>query len=299
MKKIIASTILLLVLASSAVAKDLKILTIGNSFSICLARYLPCVVHDAPGHTVTLTSAYISGCPLERHWANIETSEKDPEARQYDVNTVSSDNPLAQAKVRGNINELIKKGDWDIITIQQASPKSWDYATYQPYAARLITYIREHAPEAEIVIQQTWAYNAADKRLHTDNEKGWGFDQTGMFERVRDAYRRLAAEHGLRVIPVGEAVQNARALGPAPVPPATDDGETLTSADADIVGVGKDTIHLNPRGEYLQACVWFGALFGEDASSITFVPPGMDAGYAKTLRTCAQKALVEYKQHKK
>ena len=36
--------------------------------------------------------------------------------------------------------------------------------------------------------------------------------------------------------------------------------------------LGRDTIHLNLRGQYLQACVWFAFLYGHRTDEITFVP---------------------------
>lgn len=289
MKKILTTTLIAAACAATAMAKDLNVLMIGNSFSVCLGRYLPSIVHNAPGHTLSLTSAYIGGCPLDRHWSNIQATEKDPGQKQYSVKTWNSANPAKVDDSQDSINALIKKGGWDIITIQQASPKSWDYKTYQPFAGNLIAYIREHAPSAEIVIQQTWSYRATDNRINPENEKGWGFDQAGMFQRVRDAYAQLAAATKLRVIPVGQAVQNARAAAPQ-VPQK--DKEPLTGTDADVVGAGGDNIHLNRRGEYLQACTWFASLFGDNATTIKFIPKDFDPGYAQTLQTCAQQAVT-------
>jgi len=177
MKHILVSAVLPFALAGSATARELKVLAIGNSFSISLTHYFPAIVHAAPGHTLRFTNAFIGGCPLDRHWANIEETEKNPDAKQYDVDAMSSDNPHERVKSRDSINALIKQGGWDIISIQQASPKSWDYETYQPHADKLIAHIREHAPDAEIVIQQTWSYNAADNRIREGEEGYCGCDE--------------------------------------------------------------------------------------------------------------------------
>ncbi len=275
------STLLgLTLVCGTAAAKDLNVLMIGNSFAVCVGRYLPAIVNAAPEHTLKLTSAYIGGCPLDRHWANIEESEKNPDAKQYRIDAWTSAAPADKITTTGNINTLIKLGGWDVITIQQASPKSWSYDTFQPYADNLISYIKKYAPGAQIIIQQTWSYNAADNRIKPGTDNTWGFDQAGMFDRVRDAYRHLARACQLPVIPTGLAVQYARASG----------------LGNDVVGAGDDTIHLNRRGEYLQACVWFAALFGADANTITFKPDDMTDDDAKNLRACAQKAVKDYEQ---
>ena len=43
---------------------------------------------------------------------------------------------------------MIKAAKWDIVTIQQGSPESWNKAKTQPAADELIAYIRKNAPQA-------------------------------------------------------------------------------------------------------------------------------------------------------
>ena len=58
-------------------AKELKVLAIGNSFSVCVTRNLPQMVASVPGNRIILTSASIGGCSLERHWNEWSKAEKD------------------------------------------------------------------------------------------------------------------------------------------------------------------------------------------------------------------------------
>ena len=53
-----------------------------------------------------------------------------------------------------------------------------------------------------------------------------------------------------------------------------------------------DTTHLNRFGEYLQACVWFGALFGTDVREIGYAPSFVSPDMAALLRSCAARALA-------
>ena len=57
-----------------------------------------------------------------------------------------------------------------------------------------------------------------------------------------------------------------------------------------------DSIHLNPDGEYLQACVWFSFLYGEPVDKITWAPDNMNPDFAALLRKCAKEALESYQQ---
>ena len=144
--------------------------------------------------------------------------------------------------------------------------------------------------------------------------KEFGFDQTGMYDRIRDAYSKLAEKYKLRVIPVGDAVQLFRKYIPVKYEPPTETFEypKRPSSRGDIVGSARwevkgeekklmvDYIHLNPDGRYLQACVWFSALYGVPADKITWLPKkGVSKETGALLRKCAKEALDEYPQVKR
>jgi len=292
-------------------AKELKVLMIGNSFSQCVGKYLPQIVNSVPGHKLELTGAFIGGCPLERHANNLKQAEENPEFKPYSIAFWNSDPGAKKVKtVKGNVNDLLKNHRYDIITIQQHSGRSWNYQTYQPFADELVAYIRKYQPQAEIVIQQTWAYRCDAPLLQPNPQAKWEFDQNGMFERLRDAYRQLAEKYRFRVIPTGSAVQKFRQRTPVKFQPSGENFEypNLPSSEGDVVGrafwkedpktgqkrLHYDRHHLNPNGQYLQACLWFAFLYGEKVDKIAFVPADMDKTLADLLRKCAQEALDEY-----
>ena len=272
MKHLILSVIVLSFLLNPLCShgKELKVLTIGNSFADSVFKYLPSIVGASDDSQLVLKRANLGGCSLQRHWNNVEKSQTDPQYAPYSGKT---------------LKQWLTAEKWDVVTIQQASHESWKPDSYQPYAENLIKFVRENAPQAEIIVQQTWSYNISDKRIGGDNPS-WGFDQTGMYERLTANYRKLAADNGFRIIPSGQAVQNARAaIG------------TITPEN-DVVGAGKDTIHLNDKGQYLQACVWFMFLFDKTATDIKFQPKSIDAETTALLQTAAEKAVKEFPQTK-
>lgn len=57
-------------------AKELNVLMIGNSFSVCVGQYLPQIVANAPDNELILTSAFISGCSFEQHYDALIKAEK-------------------------------------------------------------------------------------------------------------------------------------------------------------------------------------------------------------------------------
>lgn len=286
--------------------KELKILMIGNSFSVSVANDLHQIVRAAPDCKMTLVSAYIGGCTLNGHWKNIEKAEQDPKHQQYWVSVWKSDAPKGVSRTKGSVNQLLKQ-KWDIVTIQQGSHESWDLKFYEPAVEKLIAYIRKNAPDAEIVLQQTWAYRIDDARL-----RSWKLTQTEMYEKLNHAYTTIAEKYQLRMIPVGNAVQIARkALNIQSTAPAADQLPSklkhpdLPSFNNDIVGqshwtqnkktqtmvMKTDPFHLNDRGKYLQACVWFSYLFGKNAEEIKYIPPYIEAEYAASLQKFAREAV--------
>lgn len=48
---------------------SLKVLMIGNSFSICVGNQMPQIAKSL-GLKLELGSLYIGGCSLQKHWAN-------------------------------------------------------------------------------------------------------------------------------------------------------------------------------------------------------------------------------------
>ena len=282
---------------------------IGNSFSICVGKFLPQMVRCFPGNTLKLTSCYIGGCSFETHWNNFLEAEKNPGFSPYRI-TIWDSTTLKKPKFHGNVNDRLKTEKYDIITIQQASRDSIDYATYQPYADELISQIKKYQPQAEIVIQQTWSYRADApllKEMMMNNEE--------MYQKLEEAYYAFARAYALRQIPTGYAVQVSRALSeikfenydwavldtlhwpdlPRQAGDVAGNFRWMKNAEGEMV-ICRDTNHLNMRGEYLQAAVWCGFLYGVDPEAISYVAPKLGRTDAAFLRKCAKTALENFKQ---
>ena len=73
------------------------------------------------------------------------------------------------------------------------------------YGDKLVAKIRELAPTAKIVVQETWSYTPWDRRLGK-----WKIDQNEMYERLHDAYADFASMYSFDVIPMGTAIQQWR-----------------------------------------------------------------------------------------
>lgn len=285
----------------------LKVLMIGNSFSICVLRYAP-IVASKLGCPLDMASLYIGGCPLERHAANIaagEYHEHKPYLVTWNFSSLEDQSKASFAGIlaksadsnghveyHGNIPAMLSAEKWDVVTIQQASHESWNAATFHPWADLVVSEVRRLAPQAKIMIQETWSYCNGDGRICDQASGGpgsWGFDQAGMSDRVSANYRALSAKFGFEIIPTGTAIRLFRER--KPVSAISDDvvGNMRIDENGKLYG---DSIHLNHDGEYLQACTWIAALFGADVASLDWAP-GDEMRHPETaplLRECAADA---------
>ena len=285
--------------------QPLRVLVIGNSFSRSLIRELPSLMAAEPGYKLDLFDMYIGGCSLERHISEYESALADPEHKPYRIDRIAPGGVL-EPDYMSNLVEMLDGRVYDLVTIQQASPQSFRPESWLPWGDKLIGIVRKALPEAKIAIQETWSYRPDSPRF-----ADWGIDSDTMFKWLREVYLERSRHYGFEVIPTGDAVATFRRrydyrfAGFDPARLGRIKYPQLPPDDGDIVGSYRwkedengvpvltlDAIHLNRAGGYLQACVWFGALFGADVRKITYVPDHLSQAKAELLRECAALALA-------
>lgn len=285
--------------APATTGKTVRLLTVGNSFSQNATRHLKDLA-TAGGHTLIHRPIVVGGASLQLHAEKAQKHEED-----------ANDKAGLYADGR-SLEQALAEQPWDFVTIQQASLKSHDLGTYRPYAGQLRDYIKKHAPSAELLVHQTWAYRCDDPRFAAKTSKpGEPATQEAMYQGLTRAYRTIAKELGARLIPVGDAFYRAdndpqwgyrpdknfdfRNAQPPALPDQThslhvgwrwarqQDGQTKLSMDGH---------HANTAGEYLGACVFYEVLFGQSVVGNAFVPPGLDPAYARFLQQTAHEAVT-------
>ena len=306
MKKIVVMAALACASVFAAETKSLKVLMIGNSFSICLLQEMPGVA-KAMDLKLDLCSLYIGGCSLERHWQNVCKPETNPYTLGWNYGGVKNDPNAAVAKVavktegkdhRGkivkftgaNIPSALTADKWDVVTIQQASHFSWKPESYHPYGDDLVKTIKKLAPQAKIVVQETWSYTPWDKRF-----ANWGIDQNEMYAKLHDAYAAFAKPYGFDVIPVGTAVQAWRSQLPVKYSENSFGGDVCGSAkftneNGKWVPHG-DVFHFNADGHYLQALVWVAKLYDVDVTKCPYAPKQLVGAKAELMKKVAMEAV--------
>ena len=281
---------------ASAKTKTVRLVTVGNSFSQNATKYLDDLV-KAKGHTLIHRPLAIGGASFEVHWDKAQLHETNP------------DDPRGLYGKKSLRQELMGEA-WDFVTIQQASIKSHNVATYRPFAKDLHAYIKKAAPKAEVLVHQTWAYRVDDPRFTKPSKSpGEPTTQKEMYDGLTKAYQTIASELGARIIPVGDAMYLADTdakWGYQPdkkfdfknaVAPALPDqkhslhtGWRWTAAKDGKKSLSMDGHHANVAGEYLGACVFYEILFGESVVGNTFVPKTIDRDYAHFLQETAHRA---------
>ena len=253
-----------------------KVLTIGNSFAENSIRFLPALA-KAGGKQLILFRANLAGHSLEHHAGYIKTFEADP------LNPIGSPYTVPMKadgiKKKISLREALQRDVWDVVTIQQVSQRSPQYETFQPHARKLIAYIEKYAPQARILIHETWAYSS-DCSRYQDPKTPHLKDPETMYQNLKAAYGKLSAESGLGMIRVGDAFHSV-----------------ITSPDPiRLHGIKKDgtgDIHANANGQFLGAAMFYEAVFNDSVLNNPFVPSGVPPEVAQRLREVAHATPIQ------
>ena len=211
--------------------RTIKILAIGNSFSVDAGAFFADIAR-ADNIQIILGIASIGGGTLQDQWNAIN---EDRAVYQYRL----TDTGMTKDR---KLTNILADDDWEYIVLQQASHYSGMYETFQPYLADIAGYLTVNKPDAEIVMHQTWAY---DENAAHSGYANYNNSQKEMYEGIVSSYNQAAQSLGARLIPCGDAFQNARKDKRFDVKTR---GKPLT-AD----GYHASALH----GRYLLASVWY------------------------------------------
>lgn len=216
----------------------MKILSIGNSFSADAHAYLHALAEQR-GIDLTTVNLAIGGCSLQTHWENVVNNN---------ANYLHSINGGEWAEQLVTIEQIIKKEQFDAVTLQQVSHFSGQYETYQPYLNDLIAYVRKFQPSADLYIHRTWAYEIDSQH---SGFVSYERDQKKMYKAICDASKTACLATGGTLIPAGDVIQALRERLSAF--DYTNGGESLCC----------DGFHMSHTyGRYAVALTWLAVLSG-------------------------------------
>lgn len=254
--------------SASAQNDTLRVLAIGNSFSVDGVEFLKDIA-AAQGKAIVVGNAQIGGCSLDRH---LREAKSDNPVYSFSLDRGTEREVRKEATLRS----CLEREPWDYVFLQQQSLLAGQYDSYRPYIDSLMSYVRRNVPDGDKVrfgFHQTWAY-AKD---HTDKFYSlYRHDQMRMYRAIVKSARRVCREMKIRtVVPSGTAIQNGR---------SSRLGDTFN----------RDGYHMHKTlGRYTVACAWFETLFGEPVREGGFVPEGLDPDKAAIAREAARRAVAK------
>ena len=219
----------------------MKILCIGNSFSVDVSTYVHQIAESA-GKNIEIYVLYIGGCPIDLHYKNFLSGEK-----AYEFYKNGERNPLMWC----SIQEGLSFAKWDYITFQQRSSDSGDENTFFPELTKLFECVRQYS-DAKFLLHMTWSYA---KTFSHDKYGSNPLNQEQMDEDINNAYKNVSLKVNVPyIIPTGRAIKEARKVF----------GDNLT----------RDGYHLNEMGRTLAGYLWAYYFLGTNIDTSSFVPVG-------------------------
>ena len=269
-KIVVICMCILLLLAGGVYAqqKTVRILAIGNSFSQDAVEQYLHELAEAEGISTIIGNMFIGGCSLERHVKNARDN-----APAYAYRKIGTDGKKRE-KGKMSLEAVLADEAWDYVSLQQASPFSGMYETYEASLPELIEYVKARLPKkTKLMLHQTWAYASTSKH---SGFKNYNCNQLTMYQAIADAVKKAVKANKIKiVIPSGTAIQNAR-----------------TSFIGDHLN--RDGYHLDVKiGRYTAACTWFERIFKHNVVGNPYAPEGLD----EVRKAVAQKAAHAAVKH--
>lgn len=263
---------------SRVIPREMKVLCIGNSFSIDAVENNLVQLAAERGIDLTVGNLYIGGCSLERHALNIR---RDSAAYSYRLMRRNPDTGEFERIVTEGmpILQALQSDEWDVVTMQQASHYSGQWFTYEPFLTELIDSVKLHIlPKTKIYWYMTWAYQ--QDATHPAFMPNYNNDQAYMYDEILGCNRQVLKRHQFDgFIPGGIAIQTAR---------GTKLGDTLC----------RDGFHLSYTcGRYLMACLWLEVLTGQTALGCEYMPEGMTVEERRIVQQVAHQTAHKTPYH--
>ena len=269
MKRTLTFIIAIFAFSFSVFAQEIKVLAIGNSFSVDVVEQHLHELAKAEGTTLVIGNLYIGGCDLKKHLVNLRGEKEAYSYRKIGEDGVKVVTP------KYTIQRALSEEKWDYIMVQQVSGLSGVYASFNKYMPEYMSLLRSLTPyKPKFIIMQTWAYQSDSDH---SNFSIYNYDQMTMYNAVVDAYDKVYKDKKYKfhaIIPNGTAIQNAR----------THFGDVLT----------RDGYHLDKKiGRYIGACTMCEVLLGKSVVGNSYKPKWVSKEDALIAQKAAHAAVLK------
>ena len=247
----------------------LKILTLGNSFSVDTMEYVASIAKSVGIERIKLGNLMTGGCSINQHYAI--TTQNRSYAEYYE------NDGSGWIKTYGVLaNEVLASEQWDYVTIQ---PGTGDHSYHTREVSYkklvpLIEHIKTIVPSTtKIAYNLTWVGEPYGSHFEMIEYEG---DQRRLFSDILDMVNKvvLPLEEVDFIIPTGLAVQNLR----------TATKEVLT----------RDTYHLSfSIGRYLAGLTFFSKVTGMSLNDVVWTPEEVDGVFRELAKQAASAAIED------
>ena len=181
----------------------LKILTVGNSFSVDSMEYVYQIAKANGVAEIELGNLYIGSCTIYKHLTN---AKNDNSAYTYYTNSTGTWTSTEEYK----LSTAVASENWDFISFQQSSTYSGQADTYDDLN-KLIDVVKPLCTNKKVsfVWHMTWAYQGGSTHSGFAN---YNNDQTTMYNAIVSATQSkiVTNDNISKIVPNGTAIQNAR-----------------------------------------------------------------------------------------
>ncbi len=215
-------------------AKTLRVLAIGNSYTIDGTAYLPELL-DGLGIDPASYAVFAVVAPS----ASLEYWD-DVLQRNEPVLLRRRAGYLEMGMSFGRLQDILSL-PWDVIVFQQVSYLSVSYESFYPYLHHLIDAAKKYCTNENMTL--AWHLTHAYASHYGSSN---GIPTVARWQSIAGAVRSMVKYDGIDVIiPMGTAIENARLTNLCTATELTRDGTHLSFGTA----------------RYVASCVWVGALF--------------------------------------
>lgn len=245
----------------------LKILTIGNSFSVDSMEYVYQIAKANGVADVKLGNLYIGSCTIYKHFTN---AKNDTAAYTYYTNSTGIWNTDEGYK----LSTAVASDNWDFISFQQSSTYSGKAETYDDLD-KLINIVKPLCtnPKVSFVWHMTWAYQGNSTHSGFAN---YDNNQLTMYNAIISATQsKIVTNDNIDIIvPNGTAIQNAR---------TSRLGDTLT----------RDGYHLSyNQGRVIASLTMLSSLVEIDLDNVDLTDVSTDDAFIEVAVESAKNAIL-------
>lgn len=179
---------------------ELKVLTIGNSFSQDTWEYVPNILRQAGINDATTAYTFISGGTLEDYYNLMLSGASDTIRMNKSTNSADFGGIPADTY---SLEQVLTSEVWDIVVLQQRSLGSYDFTTFEPYMSSLIGYIKNKVKNRKLCIMFNMVWSGEESYTRENENK--------RYNDIVQCTKEMIAQVGIPyVIPNGTAIQFGR-----------------------------------------------------------------------------------------